>query len=101
MHYEYPDGALITVKKLNVECWRLLILNGHHFGHIAQGEEGDHQSVKMAAKEAAAVTIAMVTTAHKRLKVKTHSFLLIFNEIELKSSEQTFQRATIMVKFWR
>ena len=38
MHCEYPDGALKTVKKLSVELWTLLALNGRHLGYVADGE---------------------------------------------------------------
>lgn len=33
------DGALITVRKLSVECWIFLILSGRHFFYVAE-EEG-------------------------------------------------------------
>ncbi len=36
--YEYPDGVLITVKKLRVECWTLHTLNGRHLGNVAERE---------------------------------------------------------------
>ncbi len=55
MHYEYPDGVLITVKTLSVEHWTLLTLNGHILGYVAKGR--DHQPMKMVAEEAAAVAI--------------------------------------------
>lgn len=29
---EYSNGVLITVKKLSVESWTLLIINDHHLG---------------------------------------------------------------------
>ena len=35
---EYPDGALKMVKKLSVELWTLLGLNGRHLGYVAEGE---------------------------------------------------------------
>ncbi|MDF4966884.1 hypothetical protein P3578_24460 [Vibrio parahaemolyticus] len=57
MHYEYPDGALKTVKKLSVELWTLLALNGRHLGYIAKGE-GPLFKLEMAAKDCATVNVA-------------------------------------------
>ena len=39
VHYKYPDGALITVKKLSVDRWTLSTLNGRHLGYVAEGAE--------------------------------------------------------------
>ena len=50
MQSEYPDGALKTVKKLSVELWTLLALNGGHLGYIAEGE-GPFFKLKMAAED--------------------------------------------------
>lgn len=45
----YPDGVLITVKKLSLEHWTLLTFN-------ATKQKGrDHQPLKMEAEEAAVV----------------------------------------------
>ena len=48
VHCEYPDVALKTVKKLSVELWTLLTLNGRHLGYVAEGE-GLLFKLKMAA----------------------------------------------------
>ena len=39
VHYKYPDGALITVKKLSVDRWTLSTLNCRHLGYVAEGAE--------------------------------------------------------------
>ncbi len=57
MHYEYPDGVLITVKRLSVEHWTLLTLSGRPLGYAVEGERPS-----MVAEEAAAVGIAAVNT---------------------------------------
>lgn len=36
VHYEYLDIALKTVKKLSVELWIFIALNGHHLGFVVE-----------------------------------------------------------------
>ena len=62
MHCEYPDGALKTVKKLSVELWTLLALNGRHLGYVAEGE-GPLFKLEMAAEYV--VTTVNIATLYK------------------------------------
>ena len=60
VHCENPDGALKTVKKLSVELWTLLALNGRHLGYVAEGE-GPLFKLEMAAKYVV-TTVNIATT---------------------------------------
>lgn len=74
MHCENPDVALKTVRKLSVELWTLLALNGRHLGYVAEGE-GPLFKLEMAAGYV--VTTVNIATLYKRVFSTKHHYTVV------------------------